>query len=122
QVFDVSNIPAGSSALRAFVLNPLPWDVNMVVRCFIDRDRSGTRKFFPVFTLYADLEDGSGRLLLAARKVTAEAVSPSKTAHYIICMRRDDLFKDQGKRGGASFLGKLRATGSGSIDYTLYDG
>ena len=45
----------------------------------------------------------------------------SKTAYYIICVRQDDLFKDSGKRGGNSFLAKLRATSVAHTEYALYD-
>ncbi len=45
----------------------------------------------------------------------------SKTAYYIICIRQDDLFKESGKRGGNSFLAKLRATSVAHTEYALYD-
>eukprot|EP00903_Cladosiphon_okamuranus_P006212 g6106.t1 len=69
-----------------------------------------------MFCLYADLEDGSGRMLLAARKLLA-----SKTAYYIICVRQEDLFRESGKRGGDSFLAKLRASSVAHTEYALYD-
>ena len=67
--FDVNTIPTAKGDLKTFVSTPLCCGPGTVLRCFIERDRSGTHKFSHVFSLYADLEDGSGRLLLAARKV-----------------------------------------------------
>ncbi|CAN0116078.1 unnamed protein product, partial [Phaeothamnion confervicola] len=60
----------------------------VALRCFLERDRGGTNVVNPVFTLYADLADGNGRLLMAARKVVR-----SVKAYYIICLRREDLFQ-----------------------------
>lgn len=45
----------------------------------------------------------------------------SKTAYYIICVRQDDLFRGSGKRGGNSFLAKLRASSVAHTEYALYD-
>ncbi|CAM9351067.1 unnamed protein product [Choristocarpus tenellus] len=44
-----------------------------------------------------------------------------KTAHYIICLRRDDLFNGKGKHGRSNYLGKLRATSTSRMEYVLYD-
>lgn len=68
-VFDSSTIPTKRVDLKRFVCSPLHSGPGTVLRCFIERDRSGTHKFSPVFSMYADLGDGSGRMLLAARKV-----------------------------------------------------
>lgn len=45
----------------------------------------------------------------------------SKTAYYTICTRQEDVFKDNGKRGGNSFLAKLRASSVAHTEYALYD-
>ncbi|CAM9093154.1 unnamed protein product [Ectocarpus fasciculatus] len=115
-VFDSSTIPTKRADLKRFVCGPLHSGPGTVLRCFIERDRSGTHKFSPVFSMYADLGDGSGRMLLAARKLLA-----SKTAYYTICTRQEDVFKDDGKRGGNSFLAKLRASSVAHTEYALYD-
>ncbi|CAM9284626.1 unnamed protein product [Ectocarpus sp. 6 AP-2014] len=115
-VFDSSTIPTKRVDLKRFVSGPLNSGPGTVLRCFIERDRNGTHKFSPVFSMYADLGDGSGRMLLAARKLLA-----SKTAYYTICTRQEDLFKDNGKRGGNSFLAKLRASSVAHTEYALYD-
>ncbi|CAB1116952.1 unnamed protein product [Ectocarpus sp. CCAP 1310/34] len=155
-VFDSSTIPTKRVDLKRFVSGPLNSGPGTVLRCFIERDRSGTHKFSPVFSMYADLGDGSGRMLLAARKLpirftckvrrrrvcsmmflgaayfnkplvflwqtlNALQLLASKTAYYTICTRQEDLFKDNGKRGGNSFLAKLRASSVAHTEYALYD-
>lgn len=72
RVFDTSTIPTRRVDLKKFVSSPLQSGPGTVLRCFIERDRSGTHKFSNMFSMYADLEDGSGRMLLAARKVNPE--------------------------------------------------
>lgn len=72
RVFDTSTIPTRRVELKKFVSCPLQSGPGTVLRCFIERDRSGTHKFSNMFSMYADLEDGSGRMLLAARKVNSE--------------------------------------------------
>lgn len=72
RVFDTSTIPTKRVDLKKFVSCPLQSGPGTVLRCFIERDRSGTHKFSNMFSMYADLEDGSGRMLLAARKVNPE--------------------------------------------------
>lgn len=69
RVFDTTTIPTGTADLKDFVCSPLHSGPGSVVRCFIERNRSGTHTLSHTFSMYADLEDGSGRLLLAARKV-----------------------------------------------------
>lgn len=72
RVFDTSKIPTKRVDLKNFVSSPLRSGPGTVLRCYIERDRSGTHKISNVFSLYADLDDGSGRMLLAARKVNSE--------------------------------------------------
>lgn len=79
-IFDTTTIPSRTSELRAFICSALPSGPGSVLRCFIERNRKGTNKFSHVFSMYADLEDGNGRLLLSARKVMlfeSEAVALS---------------------------------------------
>lgn len=61
-------------------------------------------------------EHNFASLFLSALQLLA-----SKTAYYIICVRQDDLFRDSGKRGGSSFLAKLRASSVAHTEYALYD-
>lgn len=75
KIFDTATIPTSRADLKIFVSCPLRSGPGTVLRCFIERNRSGTHKFSNVFSMYADLEDGSGRLLLAARKVHIQNLS-----------------------------------------------
>ena len=70
--------------LHAFVTAPAPGGGATVVRCFIERTRSGAHALFPLYKLYADHEDGTGRLLLAARKV------PAASPYYAISTAASD--------------------------------
>ena len=38
----------------------------MIVRCYIERNKSMTNKLSPVYTLYADYDDGTGRMFLSS--------------------------------------------------------
>ena len=69
KVFDTTTIPTGGAAVRDFVCSPLRSGPGTVLRCFVERNRNGVHRFSKVYSIYADLEDGSGRLLLTARKV-----------------------------------------------------
>lgn len=66
--------------LRAFVLSSA--QPGVVVRCYIERDRAGMNVFSPVYSLCADLEDGTGRELLACRKVLQ-----SRSSHYVFSLK-----------------------------------
>lgn len=83
RVFDTSTIPTKRVDLKNFVCSPLRSGPGTVLRCYIERDRSGTHKISNVFSMYADLDDGSGRMLLAARKVNSKNKCP-----YVTCSRR----------------------------------
>lgn len=97
--------------LRNFVLNPcLP---NVIVRCYIERNRSGSQMLAPIYSLCADLEDGTGRELAVCRKVW-----PSRSSHYVFSLKSDDLWRRREQRSRL-YLGKLRQTGSNQ--YVLYD-
>jgi hypothetical protein len=69
--------------------------------------------FAPVYSLCADLEDGTGRELLVCRKVMK-----SMTSHYVFSLKQEDLYRPRDQRSRL-FLGKLRATNSN--EYVLYD-
>ena len=97
--------------LRAFVMTPC--EKGVVTRCYIERSRRGERMFAPVYSLCADLEDGTGRELLVCRKVMK-----SFTSHYVFSLKSEDLYRPRDQRSRL-FLGKLRATNSN--EYVLYD-
>ncbi|KAJ8600152.1 hypothetical protein CTAYLR_010756 [Chrysophaeum taylorii] len=107
--FDVRSIPFVLRKLHKFVLSPAPAGGGVVVRCFIERDKSNF--LFPSYKLYADHEDGTGRFIMAARKV------PGGTPHYVFSTSTADLFKARARRG-RNYLGKLRGNGA---NYVLFD-
>ena len=114
-LFDPLTIPLVLRDLHSFLQNPVGCATGVQVRCFIERSGSGLFNISPVYTLYADHEDGSGRLLLCARKKIK-----SKFSHYVIATNMDDLYRKRGERS-RHFLAKLRATDTSSTEYTLYD-
>ncbi|CAH0372385.1 unnamed protein product, partial [Pelagomonas calceolata] len=101
--------------LHAFVTAPAPGGGATVVRCFIERTRSGAHALFPLYKLYADHEDGTGRLLLAARKV------PAASPYYAISTAASDAAWNSTSE---HYLGKLRAAPAAAAaprEYVLYD-
>jgi hypothetical protein len=97
--------------LKSFVTSPC--EPHTSIRCYIERNRSGTNYLTPVYSLCADLEDGTGRELISCRKFLK-----SKTSYYIFSLKAEDLYRKREQRG-RYYLGKLRAV-SGD-DYVLYD-
>lgn len=97
--------------LRSFIMSPPP--ANTVVRCYIERNAGGSNMFNPVYSLCADLDDGTGRELICCRKIT------SRSAHYVFSLKSDDLYRKRDQRSRL-YLGKLRATTAN--EYVLYDG
>ena len=97
--------------LRSFIMSPPP--ANTVVRCYIERNAGGANMFNPVYSLCADLDDGTGRELICCRKIT------SRSAHYVFSLKSDDLYRKRDQRSRL-YLGKLRATSAN--EYVLYDG
>jgi hypothetical protein len=97
--------------LKSFVTTPC--EVNTIVRCYIERNRSGSNYLTPVYSLCADLEDGTGRELISCRKFLK-----SKTSYYIFSLKSEDLYRKREQRG-RYYLGKLRAMANDT--YVLYD-
>jgi hypothetical protein len=97
--------------LRTFVTTPC--EPKTVVRCYVERNRSGSNYFSPVYSLCADLEDGTGRELITCRKVFK-----SRTAHYIFSLKSEDLYRKREQRS-RMYVGKLRAVSE--TEYVLYD-
>ena len=112
--YAVRTIPFVLKKLQKFVLSPGPSGGGVVVRCFIERNRSGTNALFPVYKLYTDHEDGTGRFIMAARKMPS-----STTSHYAFSTSTGDLFKSRNARS-RNYLGKLRGDAA-TATYTLYD-
>lgn len=97
--------------LRHFVTFPCPPGVT--ARCYIERNRSGTKMLAPFYSVCADLEDGTGRELMVCRKVMR-----SRSPHYIFSLKAEDLWRKREQRSRL-YLGKLRATSSS--EYVLFD-
>lgn len=62
--FDVRTIPFALRKLHKFIFSPAPAGGGVVIRCFIERNRSGSNALFPVYKLYTDHEDGTGTSFL----------------------------------------------------------
>eukprot|EP01035_Chromulina_nebulosa_P019337 gene19337-25201_t len=97
--------------LRTFAMTPC--EQNTYVKCYIERDRSGTNSFSPFYSLCADMDDGTGRELIVCRKIWQ-----SRSAHYVFSLKSDDLYVKRDQRSRL-YLGKLR--GITPDDYVLYD-
>jgi hypothetical protein len=97
--------------LRDFVLSPV--DPGTIVRCYIERNRSGMNMLYPVFTLCADMEDGTGRELMACRKI-----AQSMTSYYVFSLKSEDLYRSREQRSRL-YLGKLRHVSA--TEYVLFD-
>lgn len=67
-----------------------------IVQCYIRRDKSGTNKLFPVYSLYLKEEE---RFLLTSKKRPK-----NKTSNYLISKTEGDF-----ERVGPNFVGKLRS-------------
>lgn len=97
---------AKNRKLKQFLLSPCP--PNTTIRCYIERDRFGSNLLSPVYTLCADLTDGTGQELMVCKKVFL-----SRTPHYVFSIMSTDLYKSREQRSKL-YLGKLRSTVPGS--------
>ena len=98
--------------LRNFVLSPV--EPGMVVRCYIERNRSGGNMMSPFYSFCADLEDGTGRELMVCKKVFY-----SMQSHHIFSLKGEDLYRKREQRSRL-YLGKLRGN-SEKTNFVLYD-
>ena len=90
---------------RAFLTRPLHPDLHL--ECRVIRNRSGFKRFFPVYTLTIEHPNS---FLLAAKKRPK-----NKTSNYLISMSESDL-----KKNSAFYLGKLRSNFLGT-EYCIYN-
>ena len=98
--------------LRNFVLSPV--EPGKVVRCYIERNRSGANMMSPFYSLCADLEDGTGRELMVCKKAFY-----SMQSHHIFSLKGEDLYRKREQRSRL-YLGKLRGDKDRS-EFILYD-
>lgn len=109
-------VPPDYSNMRRFLTSPLPKN-NGILQCYIRRNKSGTNKLYPIYSLYLKV---SSMLLLLLWCCVNPAFSlwqegdvflmasrkrpKNKTSNYLISMDQNDL-----NRSGNSYLGKLRS-------------
>ncbi len=75
-------VPPDLSDMRKFLTTPIPKDCG-IIQCHIRRNKSGTNKLFPVYSLY--LKEGD-TFLMASRKRPKK-----KTSNYLISMGKRRL-------------------------------
>lgn len=92
--------------MRAFLCSPLPRN-NGVLQCYIRRNKSGTNKLFPIYSLY--LKEGDVFLMASKKR------PKNKTSNYLISMDQNDL-----NRTGRGYLGKLRSNFVGT-EFQIFD-
>lgn len=115
QVFNPKNVPFHSEHLLEFLKRPLECGRGPIVKCFIERNDSGSNKLAPIYTLLVEVTSSSGRPILYARKNATSRI----TSHYVISMNKDDLFLARVMRSH-HYVGKLRSS-TNLMEYTLYD-
>jgi tubby-related protein 1 len=98
--------PLNLSDMRQFLTNPVPKGCG-VVQCYIRRNKNGTNKIFPVYSLY--LKEGD-RFLMTSKKRPN-----NKTSNYLISMGEGDMNRD-----GVNYLGKLRSNFVGT-EFQVFD-
>lgn len=98
--------PLDFSDMRRFLTMPVPRGAG-VVQCKIIRNKSGTNKLFPTYTLY--LKEGD-RFLMTSKKRPN-----NKTSNYLLSMGEGDL-----NREGPNYLGKLRSNFVGT-EFQIFD-
>ena len=98
--------PLNLTDMKSFLANPIPKGCG-VVQCYIRRNKNGTNKIFPVYSLY--LKEGD-RFLMASKKRPN-----NKTSNYLISMGEGDMNRD-----GANYLGKLRSNFVGT-EFQVFD-
>lgn len=99
-------IPPDLTNMRKFLTTPVPKQCG-VVQCYIRRNKSGTHKLYPVYSLY--LKDGDVFLLTSKKRPN------NKTSNYLISMDQSDL-----NRSSSSYLGKLRSNFVGT-EFQIFD-
>lgn len=98
--------PPDLSDMRRFLVHPIPKACG-VIQCYIRRNKTGTNKLFPLYTLY--LKDGD-RFLMCSKKRPK-----NKTSNYLISKAEGDISK-----GGDNYLGKLRSNFVGT-EFQVFD-
>ncbi|KAF0696629.1 Aste57867_12610 [Aphanomyces stellatus] len=116
EFFNPKRVPYVPNQLLDFVVRPLDAGRGHIVRCFIERNRSGQNKISPMYTMLIEVNSSSGRPILYARKKPTSRIS----SHFIISLNKEDLFLSRSLRS-KHFVGKLRSD-TRKMEYTLFDG
>ena len=108
-------MPPDLSNMNRFLSSPLPKQCG-VVQCYIRRNKNGTNKLFPIYSLY--LKEGDVFLLASKKR------PKNKTSNYLIssgakltfncrCFKNNYLFNrldlNDLNRSGENYIGKLRS-------------
>ena len=104
----LSPSPLSLTNMREFLTTPIPKSAGTVL-CYIRRNKSGTHRLFPVYSLW--LKDGD-RFLLQSKKR-----SNNKTSNYIVCMGSSPADLD---KNSPTYLGKLRSNFMGT-EFQVFD-
>ena len=104
----LSPSPLNLTNMREFLTTPVPKSAGTVL-CYIRRNKSGTHRLFPLYSLW--LKDGD-RFLLQSKKR-----SNNKTSNYIICMGSSPADLD---KSSPTYLGKLRSNFMGT-EFQVFD-
>ncbi|KAJ1445202.1 Tub family-domain-containing protein [Pelagophyceae sp. CCMP2097] len=102
--FDVTALPLHD--MRLFLTAPTPQRAG-IVQCYIKRNRAGTNKLFPEYSVY--MKEGD-RFMMCSKKRPN-----NKTSNYLISMGEHDL-----KRNSPNYIGKLRANFAGT-EFQIFD-
>jgi tubby-related protein 1 len=94
------------SDMKKFLTTPLPKDAG-TVQCQIRRNRDGTNKLHPTYTLYLKQDDV---FLMNAKKRPN-----NRTSNYLLSMGQNDM-----NREGPNYLGKLRSNFIGT-EFQIFD-
>jgi tubby-related protein 1 len=104
------------SNLHRFLTSPLPKACG-VVQCYIRRNKAGTNKLFPIYSLY--LKEGDVFLMASKKR------PKNKTSNYLISSDSTNLNRSSSSSsaagpGGNSYLGKLRSNFVGT-EFQVFD-
>ena len=105
-IVPVTTVPPNLTDMRNFLTSPLPKNCG-ILQCYIRRNKSGTNKLYPVYSLY--LKDGDVFLMTSKKK------PQNKTSNYLITMDQNDM-----KKTGRGYLGKLRSNFVGT-EFQIFD-
>lgn len=105
QPFDFSELNFEKN-MREFLMSPCPRNAG-IVQCYIKRNKSGTNKLYPTYSIY--LKEGDRFLMTSKRRPN------NKTSNYLVSMELNDH-----NRNSTNYIGKVRANFVGT-EFQIYD-